>query len=434
MNITIIGGGTAAWISAYILFQNENVKNVVVIENSNVPIIGTGEGSTYILHPIINSIGEDKFFSETNSTYKLGIKFKNWLGKGNDYNVPLDVPAHTAPNNLEVFKEIISKNENLNNYYINANLMENELINDSIFRYSYHFDGSEIGQFFKSLIINDERVTSVDDEIISVEKNEGKISVIKSKTTEYQADFYIDCSGFKRVLNSELNLDWISFKDYLAVDTAIAFQRPPENFHYTIAQAMDSGWMWKIPKKNSLGCGYNFSSHHCTVDQAIDEVSKELNVDIVPSRIINFNSGYLNSPLGENYCFLGLSSAFLEPLEATSIHSTVQQAQWLCEYFNKEMNKDDYNFKFANMIEEFRDLIILHYRTTRRDTSFWEDEYNRDNIPERLQQQIDIFKSGNLECIYDYLNVFWWFPPAYNLGLLKGKMTYSKVSNRLNYE
>ena len=47
-NITILGGGTAGWLSAmYACRFNEFSKNeIVVIESSKIPTIGAGEGST----------------------------------------------------------------------------------------------------------------------------------------------------------------------------------------------------------------------------------------------------------------------------------------------------------------------------------------------------------------------------------------------------
>jgi len=53
MKIVIVGGGTAAWLSAmYCARFNHSTKEpnqIVVIESSKIPIIGAGEGSTGML-------------------------------------------------------------------------------------------------------------------------------------------------------------------------------------------------------------------------------------------------------------------------------------------------------------------------------------------------------------------------------------------------
>lgn len=62
MKITIIGGGTAGWLSALYFVSrniktdkktgkpiNENIWDITVIDTDKVPIIGAGEGSTGLL-------------------------------------------------------------------------------------------------------------------------------------------------------------------------------------------------------------------------------------------------------------------------------------------------------------------------------------------------------------------------------------------------
>lgn len=431
MNVTIIGGGTAGWIAAYVLNKNDNIKQISLIENSNIPIIGTGEGSTYILHPLIKELGEKNFLETTSSKHKLGIQYRDWIAKGENYNAPLDSPIHNFDQDIEVFKEIASKNEALENYYINANLMDRNIVTEDIFRYSYHFDGVEIGTFFKDVLKSSSKLKIVNDEIDNVITENGKIISLHSKTNTYVSEFYIDCTGFKRLLNNYVKHDWISANNYLPVDTAIPFQLPTNKNTYTVAQAMDSGWMWQISKKNNTGCGYNFCSDYSSVEQAIDEVNNLLDTKIDPIKVINYNSGYIKNPMGKNYCSLGISSNFFEPLEATSIHTTIQMAQWLSDCIDKKIDRTKFNNMSETMMNDFRDFIMFHYRTHRQDTPFWQSEFNRTNIPSKLQEQIKIFQSGSLECLYDYLSIYWWFPPAYNLGFIKNINHFKKFQTRL---
>ena len=49
-NVTILGAGTAGWISAYILsdffYTNKQNVKVTIVDPSSIPIIGVGEGTT----------------------------------------------------------------------------------------------------------------------------------------------------------------------------------------------------------------------------------------------------------------------------------------------------------------------------------------------------------------------------------------------------
>ena len=94
---------------------------------------------------------------------------------------------------------------------------------------------------------------------------------------------------------------------------------------YTTAWAQKNGWMWQIPTLERKGCGYVFSDEFTTIDQAKKEIEACLGHEIDPIKVFNFDSGRLEHAWQKNCLAIGLSSAFAEPLEATSIHSTIVQ-------------------------------------------------------------------------------------------------------------
>ena len=105
MKIVIVGGGTAGWMAAcYFARYNhssENVNEITVIESSKIPIIGAGEGSTGLLAKVVNKefkkwgIDEIDFLYNTDSTLKLGIRFKDWNGIGTEFVGPIQ-PSESA--------------------------------------------------------------------------------------------------------------------------------------------------------------------------------------------------------------------------------------------------------------------------------------------------------------------------------------------------
>jgi tryptophan halogenase len=84
--VTIVGGGTAGWLTAANLNAQLNAGletpavRVVLIESPNVPIIGVGEGTVPSLVARLKSIGVDEaaFFRETNGSFKQGVRFEGW--------------------------------------------------------------------------------------------------------------------------------------------------------------------------------------------------------------------------------------------------------------------------------------------------------------------------------------------------------------------
>ena len=85
-NITIVGGGTAGWLTAIILvtylkWQPEaDDVTITLIESPNVPTVGVGEATVPGMSLIMKQCGIDEadFFRRTNATFKMGVLFRHW--------------------------------------------------------------------------------------------------------------------------------------------------------------------------------------------------------------------------------------------------------------------------------------------------------------------------------------------------------------------
>jgi tryptophan halogenase len=55
MDIVICGGGTAGWLSAFIIAQaNPHQHNITVVESSKIGIVGAGEASSGLIVDILS--------------------------------------------------------------------------------------------------------------------------------------------------------------------------------------------------------------------------------------------------------------------------------------------------------------------------------------------------------------------------------------------
>jgi tryptophan halogenase len=137
--------------------------------------------------------------------------------------------------------------------------------------------------------------------------------------------------------------------------------------------------MWQIPLMDRKGCGYVFCDAFTTPDKAQEEIETILGQEIDPIKVIKFDTGRQDAAWINNCITIGLSSAFLEPLEATSIHSTIVQGRTLIfEYIKSTIDntvnagsQNIYNQRTRKMFDDVKDFLVMHYMGGRTDSEFW---------------------------------------------------------------
>jgi tryptophan halogenase len=212
-------------------------------------------------------------------------------------------------------------------------------------------------------------------QLVEHHENGNIASILLSDNTVVVGDFFIDCTGFARMLIKTVGAKWISYQDHLLMNSAMPFlleyEPPVWPKPITLSRAMNSGWMWQIPTAERFGCGYVFCDKFISFEQAQQEVEDLLGKKIKPIKQIKFDSGRLDKPWSMNCLSLGLASAFVEPLEATSIHASTIQIKKFIEYIDSD-DQDQYNTEIGLMYDEIKDFIVLHYLGGKSGTAFWD--------------------------------------------------------------
>lgn len=397
-NIAIVGGGTAGLISALILRQKLNV-NVSVIYSKNIGIIGVGEGSTEHFKDFMEYVGIHQYdiIKHCDATYKGGVLFEGWGRKNYLHNVGPPFNEKNAQYSFVYAKQIAEKDP-----YLCLDLPWQSLHNtwfldhpDDMPYNQFHFNTYKLNDYLTALA-RTKGISIIEDEIQDVMfDQQGYISSLKGQHTNHVYDFYVDATGFHRVLIGRMGAKWQSYGDYLKMKSAIVFPTGDEDNYnlWTLAKAMDYGWMFKIPVWSRHGNGYIFDSDYISADQAKQEIDGLFGRDVEIGKHFNFDPGTLDRVWIKNCCAVGLSGSFLEPLEATSIGTTIQQSFIL---MHKLVNYDDkvidsYNKSFADIMQNLRDFIVLHYMTKKADSEFWKDNLNA-KIPDSLQNRLDLWR------------------------------------------
>src|SRR5438874_26403 len=85
--VTIVGGGTAGWMTAAVLSQWLSKVEIKVVESEEIGTIGVGESTIPHIRNFIALAGIDplKMISESKATFKLGIQFVDWGTPGETY-------------------------------------------------------------------------------------------------------------------------------------------------------------------------------------------------------------------------------------------------------------------------------------------------------------------------------------------------------------
>lgn len=432
-NIVIVGGGSAGWLTALAFTAPELVNkfnyNVTLIESKDISTIGVGESTQPLVTDFMNDAGFNvwDWMPRANATFKLGVLLDGWA------DVPSFVDSedaiyHTLYNQYtmaDIFlKNKLSAeqfNEWLEPYHIarenkspliglpeKADLSNLDLagrINDSsrisdkdVIYYSkcndnppwaVQWDQECLARTCRLKCLARSNFKLIQETIndISVDENNYVTSLKLTNGLRIEGDLFIDCSGFKRILLDKLcNVPWRSFNSFLPNNHALVVRKkyvnPQQECHpYTKATAMTSGWKWSIPTYDDISHGYVFCDRYIDVQDAEKELRSEINEWDAPVLDVPFIPGMSKKIAYNNVIGAGLSSAFVEPLEATSLAFTCLSIKKLKEClvhnnfcFDSDEINDSVNNEYYVKVEEITSFIFSHFKyAPKNDTLYWKD-------------------------------------------------------------
>ena len=407
LSFGIVGSGTAGLITALMLREAFPASEITIISSSQIGIIGVGEGSTEHWSEFMKlcDIGLEEMIVSTDATHKYGIRYENWTTHTPRYFHSVgDIDNIFAWGSYATYANFIEKNKLFTNQTTSVGLVRNQIRVNGLHRSTnqYHFDTHKLNEYFISLCFK-RSIKFIEGivEEVNVDSVNGNISWVKTDGMDtVEADFWFDASGFRKVLMEKIgNTEWVSFNEYLLSDSAIAFptESDPsgEIRPYTRAIAGDSGWMWEIPTQQRRGNGYVFSSQFCDEEKAIAEAEKKSGYKINNHKFIKFDAGYLKNAWVKNCSAIGLAGSFVEPLEATSIGSSIQQIKMLIPYlasYDSSYTKSQkhFNKSYGEVMRNILTMIRLHYYSDRMDTPFWQ-AMSEMPVNDELQELIDLW-------------------------------------------
>ena len=250
-------------------------------------------------------------------------------------------------------------------------------------------------------------ITHIDEKIVDVDlKENGDIAALRTENDRsFEADFFVDCSGFRSLLLQEaLGVPFKSFGENLFNDSAVVMPTPADpngTNAQTISTALKYGWVWDIPLVNRTGNGYVYSSRFCDAAQAETELRAHLGLldSDVEARHLKMKVGRVEEHWRKNCLAVGLSQGFIEPLEATALHLVLVTVETFMAEFEKDnfapQSPDKFNALVNARFEGIRDYIVCHYRVNQRsDTPYWIENAKNDKLSDSLQRILQCWISN----------------------------------------
>ena len=362
--ILICGGGTAGWFSALILHKD---FDITLIESNTIPPIGVGESVTETVVDVLRAADIDlkNFISKTNSTVKYGVNFVNWAEEEYFHPFGESFIDRLFPDQ-DVLTDIFKAGKPVKNLSPYTQLALDDIppdleSNDPFWwDIALHWQNDLVAPYLRDFLkgkIN-HHYDTIDDNDVIIDDN-GVVSI-----KGHVADYYVDCTGQKRLLSHPFDIKYLPFDD-LHLDSALVYSKEPDPCYYTESIKREHGWEWSIPLQDRNNRGYVYSSKWISDEEARAEMGIE------GGRILRFEAGALSKIAYKNVLSNGLAAHFVEPLEATNIEFIVYAAKLFGESIKSGYDYRELDATLLNSINEIKDFILLHYYNDDRfDTDF----------------------------------------------------------------
>ena len=433
-SVTIVGGGTAGWMTAAVLSRWLSKVKIRLVESDEIGIIGVGEATIPHIRNFLALADVDvlQMISESKASFKLGIQFVDWGAPGEKYihgfgKIGRDMLwLHPHQMWLAARARVPDAVKPFDHYSIccAASLKSRFSFPDkrnpnapiADLDYAYHFDASLFARYLRG-VCEDRGVERIEGRIVEVKQHPetGFVEAVKlADKREIGGDLFVDCSGMRALLIGDaLGIGYEDWNQWLTCNRAQAV--PCESVSpltpYTRSTARTAGWQWRIPLQHRIGNGYVYSSDHISDEAAAEVLLANLDGKaLADPRPVRFRPGRRLKAWEKNVVAIGLSSGFLEPLESTSIHLIQTGIHRLLAMFPADGVSDadvnEYNLQSRTEYEDVRDFIIAHYKVTRRSGEpFW-DYVRTMDVPDTLNQRFDLFRSSGRFFKHSALELF----------------------------
>jgi len=423
MKIIIIGGGTSGWWTAGYLSKFGKDLDITVIESPTIPKIGVGESVLPQTTLFLSKLGMDEkvWMKDCEAVYKLGNMKQGWhrkddkpflfsfwwnyaenaLGRSMSFRPGPSIlwnhrnSARIGDYWLAMRNAGEKTNEDFvpdlsDSYALTQNMskpfdQEGNPVLGNWAPYSYHINAFKAGEVVRDNCAIPNGVKNILADVVDVVEQDGKIVSIKlDDGKEHTADLWVDCSGFRRLLMSKLDLE-VKRYEHIRTNSAVVAPFPYDDVTkelepYTQSIARPYGWQFIVTLTGRAGSGYVFDRRLLDPEQAKKDLLSFWpgKTPAIEPRLITWDPSRLVKPWKNNVVCIGLSAFFMDPLEANGVYGIEYGVETLFRVLDKnnyvvnDYASELYSRTVGRQLDYMSEYITHHYmHTDRDDTEFW---------------------------------------------------------------
>jgi tryptophan halogenase len=125
-------------------------------------------------------------------------------------------------------------------------------------------------------------------------------------------------------------------------------------------------------------------------------------------KTFKYEAGHFKESWVKNCIAIGLSSGFLEPLEATAVMTLIMSLQFINKLgddrFNDPLYVNQYNEYMEDINKQNMLFVRYHYHCYRNDTPFWKELYDME-LPLGLSKLLEHNKVLQIESGDEIMNI-----------------------------
>ena len=422
MRVCIVGGGVTGALVALYLQKYKSDWSITLVENPNISPLPVGENlhrNTFkFLCDVINQPWQQTIreLIDLNCTIKLGTRYSGWSDKS------WFVPHSKISNNdsIKLHNAWLATTKDKNNlqaYYksvypdviecITNNTIAEDYMNRSVDLCCMCVDATQISSYLKSKFNGN----IIHGNIIGIERDNNKLNHITLEDgRQIKADLFFDCTGFKRLLIKE-------FSKFKSIETAVvnsAYVGPVKHPDSIVPvavniDALNNGWMFKIPMQHRNGIGYVFNDQLTDLD-IIKEEYHSLTGEHNNKILLKWDPVETDLPWNSNVISLGLSSFWNEPLMGTSFELTTKSISHFMLYYEKSgmHGSIEYNDWFVTQCDLIKtQLLACYFYCTKNHNNFWQYAREKGRSHSIHEKVVYLANGGFTELLKKYPGLMW---------------------------